>query len=30
MNTNAEYCLRDVRTTVKLNKIWKERQAGTK
>ncbi len=26
----AEYCLRDVRATVELYKIWKERLAGIK
>jgi len=26
----AEYCLRDVRSTMELYKIWKERLAGIK
>jgi hypothetical protein len=26
----AEYCLRDVRATVQLYRVWKERLAGTK
>jgi hypothetical protein len=26
----ADYCLRDVRATVELHKIWKERLAGIK
>ena len=30
MSAVAEYCLRDVRATVELYKIWKERLAGIK
>jgi hypothetical protein len=26
----AEYCLRDVRATVELHRVWKERLAGIK